>query len=102
AAVDPAARLLDRHEQQIAVDRHIPLTAGAHHRREEARPLRAVDVVRVEPVEITLEQMIATEGEIRVRIAKTSARRLRGRRSIRRSRRLSGRRARRLAWGRGT
>ena len=31
ATVDAAARLLDRHEQQVAVDRHVALAAGAGH-----------------------------------------------------------------------
>ena len=41
AAVEPAARLLDRHEQQVAVDRHVALAAGADDRREQLRLLRA-------------------------------------------------------------
>ena len=35
AAVEAAARLLDRHEEQVAVDRHVALAARAHDRREQ-------------------------------------------------------------------
>ena len=59
AAVDAAARLLDRHEQQVAVDRHVALTAGAHDRRQQSRPARVLDVVGVEAVEVAHEEVVA-------------------------------------------
>ena len=52
AAIDAAARLLHRHEQQVAVDRHVALAAGAHDRREQLRLARPLDVVGVEAVEV--------------------------------------------------
>src|SRR5207244_3565932 len=78
AAVDPPAGLLHRHEQQIAVNRHIALSARAYDRREQPRPLGAVDVVGIESVEAPHEEMISTEREIRVRETQ-SGRRLRRR-----------------------
>ena len=42
AAVEAAARLLDRHEQQVAVDRHVTLAARADDRREQRRLLRVL------------------------------------------------------------
>ena len=66
AAVDAAARLLDRHEEQVAVDRHVPLPAGAHHRGEKPRLLRRLDVVGIEAVEVADEHVGAAERDIRV------------------------------------
>ncbi len=37
AAVEAAARLLDRHEEQVAVDRDVALAAGADDRRDQLR-----------------------------------------------------------------
>ena len=55
AAVDPSARLLDRHEQQVPVDRDVALSAGTHDRGEQLRLLRRLDVVDVEAVEVADE-----------------------------------------------
>ena len=56
AAVDPASRLLHRHEQQVAVHRHIALSAGTHDRGNQPRPARVLDVVGVEPVVVADER----------------------------------------------
>ena len=56
AAVDPAARLFHRHEQQVPVHRNVPLPPGAHDRREEPRLSRILDLERVEAVEIAEER----------------------------------------------
>ena len=66
AAVEAAARLLDRHEQQVAVDRHVALSAGTDDRREQLRLLRRLDVVGVEAVEVADEDERAAEREIGV------------------------------------
>ena len=81
AAVDAAARLLDRHEQQVAVDRHVALAAGAHDRREQPRLLRRLDVVGVEAVEVAEEQVGAAEREVGVREVRAAAWRRRRRRA---------------------
>ncbi len=47
AAVDAAARLFDRHEHQVAVDRRVTLAAGAHHRRAAARVRRMSDTSQI-------------------------------------------------------
>ena len=64
AAVDPGAGLLDRHEQQVAVDRHVALAAGAHHVGDVGRVGRVGDVVDVEAVEVADEGVVAAEGEV--------------------------------------
>ena len=64
AAVDPAARLLDRHEEQMTVDGHVTLSARTHDRRDEARALAVLDVVAVEAVEAAHEEMRSAEREI--------------------------------------
>ena len=78
AAVDAAARLLDRHEEQVAVHRHVALAAGADDRRQQLRLLRVLDVVGVEAVEVADEEMVAAErqvgvGEVRARSPRRSA-----------------------------
>ena len=77
AAVDAAARLLDRHEQQVAVDRHVALAARAHDRRQQLRLLRVLDVVDVEAVEVADEQAVAAEREVGVGEVQRSRRRCR-------------------------
>jgi hypothetical protein len=52
AAVDTAAGLLDRHEQQVAVDRDVALATGTDHRGQQLRLARILDVVGVEAVEV--------------------------------------------------
>ena len=66
AAVDAAAVLLDRHEQQVAVHRDVALPAGADDRGEQLRVLAALDVVGVEAVEVAEEHVGAAEREVRV------------------------------------
>ena len=66
AAVDAAARLLDRHEQQVAVHRHVALPAGTHRRREQLRLPGDLDVVGVEAVEVAHEEVRAAEREVGV------------------------------------
>ena len=73
AAIEPAARLLDRHEQQVAVDRHVALSAGADHRREQPRPPRILDVVGVEAVVVADDRVGALEGEVGVGESTTRA-----------------------------
>ena len=66
AAVDAASRLLDRHEQQVSVDRDVTLAAGTHHRGHQLRLARILDGVGVETVEIAGEEPIARERDVRV------------------------------------
>ena len=66
SAVDAAARLLDRHDQQVAVDGHVALAARADDRRDEPRLARVLDVIGVEPVEVTDEEVLPLEREIGV------------------------------------
>src|SRR5204863_6904295 len=49
-AVQPPARLLDRYEQQVAVHGDVALPARTHHRGEQFRPVRTLDVIRIEAV----------------------------------------------------
>jgi hypothetical protein len=69
AAVDPAAGLLDRHEEEVAVHRHVALAAGADHGCPQCRCGRIGDVVDVEAVEVARERVVAAEREVRVREA---------------------------------
>ena len=62
----PAARLLDRHDQQVAVDRDVALPARADHRGDEARVLRILDVVGIEAVEVAGEEVLALERQVGV------------------------------------
>src|SRR5688572_32661116 len=61
AAVHTAARLLDRHDQQAAVHRHVTLAAGADDGGDEPRLPRDLDVVDVEAVEAADEREVAAE-----------------------------------------
>ena len=79
AAIDAAARLFDRHEQQVAVDRDVALAAGADDRREQARALRALDVVGVEAVEVAHHHVRAAEREVGVGEVQSARARRRGR-----------------------
>ena len=95
AAVDAAARLLDRHEQQVAPDRDVALSAGAHHRRDQLRLVGALDVVGVEAVVVADHDVAAAEREVRVRVAQLIGIRRRPRRAWRRLRLLRRARAER-------
>ena len=66
AAVDPAARLLDRHEQQVSVDRHVALTAGADERRPQLRVGGIGEVVDLEAVEASDDGIGPAEREVGV------------------------------------
>ena len=96
AAVEPAARLLDRHEEQVAVNGHVTLPARAHDRREQARRPAVLDVVGVEAVVVADEDVVVLERQVRVREAQ------RVRRHGVEGRGPSGARGRRGAVGRGS
>ncbi|MGH3116833.1 MAG: hypothetical protein ACRDQ2_06905 [Gaiellales bacterium] len=53
------------------MDRDIALTAGTDDGTEQPRPLRVLDVVRVEPVETAHDQLVAPEREVGVREAQS-------------------------------
>ena len=97
AAVDAPARLLNRHEEQVAMNRDVALPSGTHRRRQQPRTLRAVDVVRVEAVEIADDHVVAAEREVGIREIQAAGPLLRLRR---RRRRLSLAAVRRLVAGR--
>ena len=78
AAVDAAAGLLDRHEEQVAVDRHVTLAARAHEGAAQGRVGRVGDVVELEAVEVAHDRRVAGEGEVGVHEPEV-ARRLRRR-----------------------
>src|SRR5690606_15362101 len=65
-AVETGARLLHRHEQEIAVHGDVALSARTHHRGGQARTRRAVDVVEVEAVVVADDDVIAAESEVGV------------------------------------
>ena len=65
-AVDPAVVLLDRHEQQIAVNRHIALPARADDRGQQLGLPSPADVIDVEAVEVTDEQLAVRDGHVAV------------------------------------
>ena len=58
--------LLDRHDQQTAIHRHVTLTAGTDDRGEQPRLGAVLDVVGVESLEVADEEQVAAEREIRV------------------------------------
>src|SRR5437879_12332291 len=66
AAVDAAARLLDRHQQQVAAHRHVALPAGPHRRREQIPLPGDLDAVAVAAVEVAQEASRAAEREVGV------------------------------------
>src|SRR5262245_49667648 len=55
ATVESAARLLDRHKEQVAMDGNVALAAGTNDGREQSRTPAALDVVRIEAVIIAEE-----------------------------------------------
>ena len=65
------------------MDRHVALAARAHDRRAQRRPLRVLDHVAVEAVEVSEEQMVALEREVRVREVEAGHLSLRRRRAFR-------------------
>jgi hypothetical protein len=64
AAVDTAARLFHRHDQQVAPDRHVALAARARHGGDHPRLVRPFDVVGLEAVEVADEHMRAAERDV--------------------------------------
>ena len=69
AAIDAAARLLHRHEEQVPVDRHVALSARTDDGCQQARPARVLDVVGVEAVVVADDRLVALEGEVGIREA---------------------------------
>ena len=65
-AVGLRVGLLDRDEQQVAVDRRVPLATGADGRVDELGLVRGGDVVDVEPVEAPDERVRLVEREVRL------------------------------------
>ena len=65
-AVLLGARLLDRHEQQVLVDRHVALAARADDSGLQRRGRRVRDVVDLEAVEVADERVVALEGHVGV------------------------------------
>src|SRR3546814_1643877 len=63
AAIDPAAGLLDRHDEDVAGDRHVPLSARADDRADQAGlvPTKAVEV---EAVIIAEREQVAGKGHV--------------------------------------
>ena len=62
AAIDASVHGLGRHEEQVAVHRHIALSPGTDQRRAELDLHRVIDVVEVDPVIVAHEEMVAAEG----------------------------------------
>ena len=67
AAVGAAVDRLRRHEEQVAVDRHVVLRCRTQVRLHEHRLGRIGDVVDVEAVVVPLNHEVAREREIRMR-----------------------------------
>ena len=66
AAIQPSVGHFHGHEHQVFVDRHIALPAGADHRGHQRGVCRIADVKNIHAVEISLEQVVALEGEVGV------------------------------------
>ena len=64
AAVDPAPAIFDAHDQQIAGDRYIALSARAHHRADQLRHAVLSETISVETVVTTRNHHIAAESHI--------------------------------------
>src|SRR5204863_6082395 len=69
AAIDSTESLLHGHEEQVAVDGHVTLTAGTHDRHLETRFPHVFDVVRVEPVVVAEPEIVPLKGQLGVREA---------------------------------
>lgn len=65
-AVHPPARLLDRHEEQVAAHAHVALAAGAGERRADHRVARVRHVPHLDAVVAALEDERAAEGQVGV------------------------------------
>src|SRR2546430_17497415 len=63
-AIDTPARLLDRHEKQIPIDRHITLPTRANHRSNYSRVRRLFDRICRKPGEVPHEEVVVAEYDI--------------------------------------
>src|SRR2546423_3656649 len=66
AAIEAAIWLLDRHKHQVLVNRHISLSTRTNHRGQQLGFRRVGDVIDIDAIKITLEQVVSLEGEVRV------------------------------------
>ena len=66
AAIDACAGGFHRHEEEMAVDRYVSLSAGAHHRSRELGLGGIRDVVEVQAVIVADEDVVAAEGQVGV------------------------------------
>src|SRR5205823_12278331 len=66
-AIDTPARLLDRHEKQIPIDRHITLSTRADHRSNYSRVRLLVDRICRKPGEVPHEEVVVAECDIGLR-----------------------------------
>ena len=81
AAIDPAAGLLDRHDEKVADDRQVALPARANHRALQLRDAAGAEPVEVEAVVAAGRQQVAGKrhvgvGEAQMRRAGVGFRRL--------------------------
>ena len=67
AAIDASVHGFGRHEEQMAVDRDVALSAGADQRSAQLDLRRVIDVVEIDAVVVADEEMIAAEGEVGIR-----------------------------------
>ena len=72
AAIEPATRLFNRHEQKILVQGDITLTTRANHRGAKRRARGIGDIPHLQSVEPTLEDVVADKPEVTVEESKTS------------------------------
>src|SRR5262249_33134023 len=66
AAIEAAIRHLDRHKHQVLVYRHIPLPTRTNHRRYQLGLGGIGDVIDIDSIKITLEQVFPLERKVRV------------------------------------
>lgn len=64
AAIDAPIHGFGRHEEQVAIDGDVALSAGADERSAELDLGRVIDIVKVDAVVVAHKQMVAVEGEI--------------------------------------
>src|SRR5262245_33380917 len=66
SAVQSPASFLDRDEEEVVIDRWVPLAAGTDERRAKNRFLRVRDVPHLKAVVVALEDVVTLEGHVRV------------------------------------
>ena len=66
AAIDPAARLLDAHDEDVANDRYVALTTRAHHRTHQFRRAIFGELVDVKAVVVAGHHDVVKERHIGV------------------------------------